>query len=244
MLSVITGPSHMDRHSLPNDGLNYLEAIQNKDLKGLRIAWSPDWGYAAVDPVVRRITAEAVKVFVRMGCHIEQANPGFSDPYEAFWGLVARDTDLKGLRALAEQYGDQMGPTILGFLETDWTAEQLTTATIVRQEVNIKMRKFMEKYDLLLTPTLSVPPFEVGINGPTVIEGREVPDAYWLSFTFPINMTGQPAATVPAGWTEDGLPIGLQIIGRHLDDGMVLRASAAYEAANPWSDRWPPILGY
>ena len=66
---------------------------------------------------------------------------------------------------------------------------------------------------------------------------------HWLSFTFPINMTGQPAATVPAGWTDDGLPVGMQIVGRHLDDPLVLAASAAFEAARPWKHRWPPIVG-
>ena len=87
-----------------------------------------------------------------------------------------------------------------------------------------------------------MPPFETGIQGPEVTDGREVEPFYWLSFTLPINMTGQPAATVPAGFTRDGLPIGLQIVGRHLDDALVLKASAAFEAAAPWNDRWPPIL--
>ena len=84
--------------------------------------------------------------------------------------------------------------------------------------------------------------FGHGLQGPPVIEGREVDGFYWLSFTFPFNFTGQPAATVPAGFTDDGLPIGLQIVGRRLEDALVLRASAAYEAAAPCRDRWPPIL--
>ncbi len=100
----------------------------------------------------------------------------------------------------------------------------------------------MRGYDLLLTPTLAVPPFQTGIQGPEVIDGRGVPSTYWLSFTFPINMTGQPAATMPAGFTEGGLPVGMQIIGRHLDDGLVLRAAAAFEAARPQNDRWPRLL--
>ena len=85
-------------------------------------------------------------------------------------------------------------------------------------------------------------PFEHGLQGPATIDGREVDAFYWLSFTFPFNFTGQPAATVPAGFTEDGLQVGLQIVGRRLDDALVLRASAAFETAAPWRDRWPPIL--
>jgi aspartyl-tRNA(Asn)/glutamyl-tRNA(Gln) amidotransferase subunit A len=239
MLSVISGPSHMDRHSLPDEGLNFLEILKNRDLKGLRIAYSPDWGYVKVDPRVRKITADAVKVFERLGCHVEQANPGFKATVSDFWALVARDTDLVGLRKMAEQHKGEIGPTLMSFIEKQWTAEEFTNAYIVRQDVNNKMNRFMEKYDLVLTPTLGVPPFEIGINGPTIIEETEVEDAHWLSFTYPLNMTGQPAATVPAGWTEDGLPIGLQIIGRHLDDPTVLRASAAYEEANPWAHRYP-----
>lgn len=100
----------------------------------------------------------------------------------------------------------------------------------------------MRNYDLLITPTLAVPPFEIGIQGPTVIDGRQVDQFEWLHFTYPFNLTGQPAATVPAGWTADGLPIGLQIIGRHLDDALVLRASACFEAAQPWKHMWPGIL--
>jgi aspartyl-tRNA(Asn)/glutamyl-tRNA(Gln) amidotransferase subunit A len=100
----------------------------------------------------------------------------------------------------------------------------------------------MRRYDLLLTPTLTCPPFAVHMQGPEKIEGRIVSPFQWLAFTYPINMTGQPAASVPAGWTEDGLPVGLQIVGRHLDDPSVLRASSAFETARPWHDRWPPLL--
>ena len=241
MLSVMAGPSEMDRHSIPDEGLNYLNIIKNADVKGLKIAWSPDLGYAAVDPRVRKITSEAVKVFEQLGCHVEEANPGFKVTGEEFWTLVARDTDIAELRNIAKENRDILGPTMLEFIQNDYTAEDLTNAHILRLEVNMKTRKFMQDYDLLLTPTLAVPPFEVGINGPTVIDGRNVADSHWLSFTFPINMTGQPAATIPAGWTEDGLPIGLQIVGRHLDDKTVLRTSAAYEKANPWAHRWPEV---
>ena len=99
------------------------------------------------------------------------------------------------------------------------------------------------RYDLLLTPTLAVPPFAVHSAGPRDHRRpRWSPSTHWLSFTFPFNFTGQPAATVPAGFTSDGLPVGLQIVGRRLDDALVLRASAAFEAARPWADVWPPLL--
>jgi aspartyl-tRNA(Asn)/glutamyl-tRNA(Gln) amidotransferase subunit A len=244
MLSVIAGPDDRDNRTVPIEaGFDWMQSLQG-DLKGLKIAYTLDWGgYAAVDPRVRKIVTDAVKVFERdLGCIVEEANPGWDNPYDGFWGMVVRETDLKGMRAMARTLGDRMTPHLKDVLMTEWTAEQLTDAVVVRKHVNNKMWRFMRKYDLLLTPTLCVPPFEVGIQGPTVIDGKPVDQFEWLHFTYPMNLTGQPAATVPAGWTEDGLPVGLQIVGRHLGDAMVLRASACFEAAQPWKHRWPPLL--
>jgi aspartyl-tRNA(Asn)/glutamyl-tRNA(Gln) amidotransferase subunit A len=244
MLSVIAGPDDRDRHTLPKEeGFDWMKSLKG-DLKGLKVAYTLDWGgYAPVDKRVRKIVTDAVKVFERdLGCKVEEANPGWSNPYEAFWGMVARETDLRGMRAMEKKLGEKMTPHVRDFLKTEWTAEQFTDAMVQRKAVNNKTWRFMRKYDLLLTPTLAVPPFEVGIQGPTVIDGKEVEPFEWLHFTYPFNLTGQPAATAPAGWTDDGLPVGLQIIGRHLGDAMVLRASACFEAARPWKHRWPPLL--
>ena len=243
MLSVIAaGPDDRDRHTLPAPDFDWNESVQG-DLRGLRVAYSSDWGYAAVDPEVRRVVGEAVKVFERdLGCVVEEAHPGWEDPIGAFWGLVALETDLKGMRELVERYPGQMSPHLVDFLSRPWTAEDLTNSVIARKAVVNKMWKFMRNYDLLLTPTLACPPFPVHMQGPEKIEGRMVDPFAWLAFTFPMNMTGQPAASIPAGFTEDGLPVGLQIIGRHLDDPTVLRASAAFEAAKPWANRWPAML--
>jgi aspartyl-tRNA(Asn)/glutamyl-tRNA(Gln) amidotransferase subunit A len=244
MLSVMAGPDDRDRHSLPKEvGFDPMEALGDELPRGLRVAYSRDWGYAAVDPEVRRVVGEAAKVFEDdLGCTVEEAHPGFEDPFEAFWGLVLIETDLAGMRKMAGELGEKMSPHLSAVLEQDWKAEDFTNAVMMRKAVYNRMWRFMRDYDLLLTPTLAVPPFETGIQGPEIIEGREVANTYWLSFTFPINMTGQPAATVPAGFTEGGLPVGMQIVGRHLDDGLVLKASAAFEAARPWKDRWPGLL--
>ena len=242
MMSVIAGPDPRDRHSLPAASFDWMDCLKG-DLKGLKVAYSSDWGYAAVDPVVRRIVGDAVRVFERdLGCAVEEKHPGWSDPYGAFWGLVALESDLKGLRAMADKHAAEITPHILDFIRRPWTAEELTDAVIQRKAVNNKMWRLMQSYDLLLTPTLAVPPFALHTQGPEKIDGRIVAPFQWLAFTFPLNMTGQPAATVPAGWTDDGLPVGLQIIGRHLDDPLVLRASAAFEAARPWKHRWPSIV--
>ena len=241
MLSVMAGPDDRDRLSVPKEpGFDPMGALEGGLPRGLRVAYSPDWGYAAVDPEVRRVVEEAAKVFEDdLGCTVEEAHPGFEDPFEAFWGLVLMETDLAGMRKMTKELGEKMSPYLAAVIEQDWKAEDFTNAVMTRKAVYNRMWRFMRDYDLLLTPTLAVAPFETGIQGPEVIDGREVPDTYWLSFTFPINMTGQPAATVPAGFTEGGLPVGMQIVGRHLDDTTVLRASAAFEAATPWKEHWP-----
>lgn len=242
VLSVIAGYDDRDRLSLPTDDTDWLRAVDG-DLRGVRVAYSADLGYAAVDPEVRRVVERAATVFERdLGCTVERADPGWEDPYDALLPLVVCESDLAGMRRMADELGERMSPHLVDVLRLDWTAEQLTDAVVRRKAVYNAAWRFFRSYDLLLTPTLAVPPFEHGLQGPPTIDGREVDAFYWLSFTFPFNFTGQPAATVPAGFTEDGLPVGLQIVGRRLDDALVLRASAAFETAAPWRDRWPPIL--
>ena len=242
MLSVLVGPDDRDRHSLPKPDFDFMTCLEG-GLRGLRVAYSPDWGYAAVDPQVRRVVGEAVRVFERdLGCVVEEAHPGWEDPRPHFRALVALETDLVGMRHLADAYPGQISPNVVAILQHPWTAEELTNAVIARKGVVNKMWKFMRNYDLLLTPTLACTPFPINTTGPTEIDGRKVDPSQASPFTFLLNMTGQPAASIPAGWTEDGLPVGLQIIGRHLDDRLVLRASAAFETAKPWRDHWPPLL--
>jgi len=241
MLSVISGPDMRDRHTIPQD-FDWMETLSG-NLKGLRVAWSEDLGYMAVDPEVRKIASAAAQIFeTDLGCTLTAADPGWDDPFASFWGLVAADSDLAGMRAWLPEHAHEISPHLVGFLRTPFTAEDLTNANMARKTLVNRMASFMQGYDLLLTPTLSVPPFPVHMQGPEKIEGRMVPDTAWLGFTYPMNMTGQPAATVPAGFTATGLPVGLQIVGRHLDDSTVMRAAAAFEAARPWSGRRPPLL--
>jgi aspartyl-tRNA(Asn)/glutamyl-tRNA(Gln) amidotransferase subunit A len=101
------------------------------------------------------------------------------------------------------------------------------------------LRRFFERYDLLLTPTLGLPAFTLGMVGPNEVAGRAVPHLGW-TLGYPFNYSGQPAISVPAGFTASGLPVGLQIVGRRLDDALVLRAAAAFEQRRPWAARRPP----
>ena len=246
MLSVIAGPDPRDRRSIPCNDVAWTgfgpEAAA-ESLRGRRIAYSPDWGYAAVDPEIRRVVADAVRVFeTDLGCAVEEAHPGWDDPLGAFWALVAMESDLTGMREMVAGRRHEVSPHLLDFLDRPWTAEQFTAAVMARKAVVNRMWRFMQRYDLLLTPTVATPAFPVDIQGVEMIEGRMVAPAQFLCFTFPMNMTGQPAVSVPAGFTEAGLPVGLQIVGRHLADRDVLEAAMAFEAARPWAGRRPPLL--
>ena len=182
----------------------------------MRVAYSPDLGYAAVDPAVRTVVDQAVTVFERdLGCAVERADPGWEDPYEALLPLIVCESDLAGLRRLADELGERMSPHLVDVLRLEWTAEQLTSAVVRRKAVYNAAWRFFRSYDLLLTPTLAVPPFEHGLQGPSTIDGREVDAFYWLSFTFPStspasrrrrSRPGSPATACRSGcrsWDAD-----------------------------------------
>src|SRR5436309_138186 len=142
MLSVMAGPDDRDRHTLPAPDFDWLEAMRGS-LKGKRVAFSPDWGYVTVDPQVRAIIARAARVFAdELGCEVEIAHPGFSDLEGTFWTLVARDSDLRGMRALAAA-GKITLPGLLDLLNRPWTAEDFTDAAMARQDAVNKMWRFM-----------------------------------------------------------------------------------------------------
>jgi len=239
-LDVIAGRDDRDRNSLPDTGLSYLSNLDN-DLKGLKIAWSPDLGYAAVDPQVLAITAAAAGNFASLGSVLETASPAIGSPgviFSTIWG-VSYATIWQDKLA---EWRDKMDPGLVAMIERgkDRMAVEYGQACIDRVAFWDKMRVFFEEYDLLLTPTLAVPPFKIGGSAPDSIAGARGP-VDWITFTYPFNLTGQPAASVPCGWTEEGLPVGLQIVGRRFDDATVLRAAAAFERISPWSDKRPPL---
>jgi aspartyl-tRNA(Asn)/glutamyl-tRNA(Gln) amidotransferase subunit A len=241
LLSVIAGPDGRDRHSLPSADFDWMDVVR-QPLGKLRIAYTPDFGFSKVDREVRELTARAAQVFADdLGCELVQDTPPLWDMGELFFAVIMRDSDLRGMRAMAAR-GDIAMPGLRWLLDRDWTAQDLTDAAIQRQAVCNILAQFMRRYDLLLTPTCSTPAFPVELWQPETVEGIPADQANMSPFTYPFNWTGQPAASVPAGFTSSGLPVGLQIVGRHLDDATVLRAAAAFEAARPWQDRWPSFV--
>jgi Asp-tRNAAsn/Glu-tRNAGln amidotransferase A subunit and related amidases len=243
MMSVMAGPDMRDRHSIPCSDVDWLGALE-KPLSGLRIAFSADFGYVAVDKEVRDVVTNAARKFAHeLGAELEEVDPGIADEGATFAALVAFESDLTGMRQMQSELGSRMSPHLSAMLQRDWRAETFTDANTARKKICNQLWRFMQGYDLLITPTLAVPPFPLNMQGPEIIDGRMVRSDHWLSFCYPFNFTGQPAASVPAGFTASGLPIGLQIVGRHLDDGLVLAASAAFEHIQPWNHLYPASIG-
>lgn len=241
MLSVMAGPHEADRNSLEAPPEDYLGKL-NKGVKGLRVAWSADLGYADVDPEVKRIAAAAAKAFTELGCKVESVNPGLGDPtaiFETYWKVGSAG----GLAAYLPRWEKKMDPGLVRVVKMGMKlkATELTKALAARYEYWEKMRRFFEKYDLLLTPSLAVTAFNVGKLKPPSGKNHSVSWISWTPFTYPFNLTHNPAATVPAGFSKEGLPVGLQIVGRRFADLTVLQAAAAFEKARPWAQHRPKL---
>ena len=245
MLGVIAGFDRRDPNSLrqaPPDFLGALAGDPASALRDLRVAWSPDLGYARVDPEVCAVAGAAARVFVDFGCHVEEASPAAGSPFSIFGPLVAVDEYAATGHLLLDHADELMryvratfehGQGVMGF--------EYSQALRGLERYRAQMADFFEVHDLLLCPTNAVPAFPVG-RRPRVIDGQQV-DTLWgpFPFTAPFNLSGQPAITVPCGFSVDGLPIGLQIVGRVGDEVTVLRAAAAFEQARPWAGVRPPL---
>ncbi|MEZ4862124.1 MAG: amidase family protein [Caldilineaceae bacterium] len=243
-LQVLAGPDARDPLSIDNQPDDYVAAVAQPfaALRGLRIAWSEDLGYAAVDPEVRQLTAAAAQRFADFGCHVEAVDPGWSDP-RAIGGLAWY---VSFAARLGEQYRTQPAwfePSLAEMIEAGLRASGVdyVSTSLARTAFQQHAQRFFQTYDLLLTPQMPVGAWPVD-QPPATIAGRPTPSMFdRLSFTFPFNMTGQPAASVPCGFTREGLPVALQIVGRWHADTLVLQAAAAFEQAQPWAGRRPQL---
>ncbi|MFW6091416.1 MAG: amidase family protein, partial [Actinomycetota bacterium] len=209
---------------------------------GLRVAYCPALGGAATDPAVRTVTDAAAQRFTGLGAHVEETDPRVPDPLETFTALWYAGA-ANALRHLGDGERALLDPGLAEIVAEGGklSALEYLAAADRRGEFGIRLGRFHESYDLLLTPAVGVPPFAAG---------REVPDGWpaerwptWARFSLPFNLSQQPAATVPCGFTPDGLPVGLQVVGPKYADALVLRAALAYERANPLYDRLPPRPG-
>jgi aspartyl-tRNA(Asn)/glutamyl-tRNA(Gln) amidotransferase subunit A len=235
LLDVVSGADPRDPWALAPAG----SAVTALDagIAGLRIAVSPTLGYVDVHPGVAAAFAAAVRVFDELGAEVEEADPGFADPVAAFETLWFSGA-AKSIEHLGPEQRAQMDPGLVAISEQGARASALDylAAMAVRNDLGTLMGEFHTRYDLLLTPTLPIPAFEAGVEVPTGWPRERWTS--WTPFTYPFNMTQQPAASVPCGFAE-GLPVGLQIVGPRHADNIVLAAAHAFQQATDWHTRRP-----
>ena len=228
MLNVLSLPDARDWHALPHEARDYTLGLED-GVRGLRIAYSPDLGYARVDKEIAALVKKAAAVFEDLGARVDEVDPGFEDAgplFAAHWFPGAAYV----IGSIPEAKRKLIDP---GLLETarqgaQYTVRQIQDAALARGALGVHMARFHRKYDLLLTPTLPLAAFKAGVEMADILKQKRWTD--WSPFSYPFNLTQQPAASVPCGLTKAGLPAGLHIVGPKYADALVLRAARAYEA--------------
>jgi aspartyl-tRNA(Asn)/glutamyl-tRNA(Gln) amidotransferase subunit A len=240
LLMVLAGYDARDPFSVPLPVPDLMAACE-RDPRPLRIAWSPTFGYAPVDPEVRAIAERAARTFADFGCALEEIEAPFgADPAdlwtaEFYAGIGAR------LGSVLRERPGTLDRDVAAIVERALTvrAEDYYAAVFGRYEFRERVRRLFDVYDLLLSPTLPVSGVDAGLAIPPGLPDRNI--VTWVCYTYPFNLTGQPAASIPAGFTAAGLPVGLQIVARPYREEDVFAAAAAFESARPWAARRPTL---
>ena len=232
MMNVIKQPDARDWTSLPPDARDYTVGLAD-GIRGLRVAWSPTLGYADnVHPEVAAACAAAVRQLEALGASVEQVDHVFDSPLHITTGLwfvgawTLWNTLTPEQQAVADP--DFAAEARLG---SAYSALEVQRLNLERGALGSRMRQFMQRHDLLVTPSVAVPAFEARPAGHSPLNPETM--LGWTPFSYPFNLTQQPACTIPCGLTADGLPIGLQFVGPMFGDSLVLRAARAYESARP-----------
>lgn len=243
LLQVMAGYDPRDSGSLRAPVPDFLAAA-DRGIEGLRVGWSPDYGYATVDPQVASISERAANVFAELGCEVEQANLKLEGAFDTWFTLFSSNAYLTQGHLLDDpddpltwyaRWAIEAGSRVTG--------AEYASAVGARDRMAHQFGDVFEKYDVLLSPTMAVTAFSTEAY-PEKIDGQDpYPAPAWgfLPFTHPINTIGHAAASVPCGFDSDGMPVGLHIVGRHGDEETVIAASAAFEGARPWINQRPQV---
>ena len=242
LLSAMAGPDPRSPIAIREPGDRF-RAPLDRDFRGVRIAWSPTLGGLPIDRRVRAVLEGRRASFVELGAIVEDADPNLSDAGEIFqvwraWAFAVR------YGALLTAHRHQMKDTVIWNIEQGLklTARDVGEAELKRTALFHRMRTFMERYEFVVAPVTQVPPFDVTQPYVTEIEGvRMATYIDWMRACSDITVTGHPAISVPGGFTIEGLPVGVQIIGRHQDDWSVLQLAHAFEQATAFSKQRPAI---
>jgi amidase len=244
LLSAIAGPDDRSPIALAGPGSRFAEPL-SRDFKGVRVAWWKDLGGLPVDGRVRQLVDAQRRAFEALGCVVEEAEPDFTD-FDAVFKAVRAVAFLTGVADRVGADRDRVKETIRWEIERGerLTAREIAQAEIKRTVLYHRMRQFMARYEFFVLPVAQVPPFDVSQPFITEIEGVPM-DTYidWMKSCYFISIVGNPAISVPCGFTPEGLPVGLQLVGRHHDDWGLLQMAHAFEsAAQPPARRvWPSV---
>ena len=242
LLAVMAGPDSRAPTSIAEPGSLFQKDLRRKFSK-VRIAWSGDLGGLPMDPRVTAVLEPQKKVFSSLGCIIEEAQPDFPGATEAFETLRALGFFHK-VGPLLKDHRNKLKDTVIWNIEQGMklTPEQIAKAETLRTALFQRMRAFLEKYEFLVCPVNQLPPFPVEVQWPREIAGAPMHNYLdWMKSCYYITITSHPAISVPAGFTEEGLPVGIQIVGRYRDDFGVLQLAHAFEQATETWKRRPPI---
>ena len=243
MLNVLSGPDNRSPIAIYNDQADFLQALEKTDIKGYRVAWSDNLNLIPVDDEILEICRSSVKTFTDLGCRVEEVTPDLSGVRET--AVTLRGIRYAGLyqhRLNDEKFLNSVDPSIINNTRqgVNLTGSEVAKAERHRSKLWRTVARFFNDYDLLLTPTLPIPPFPAETRYPTEINGQEMENYIdWVMLSYAFSIVGLPAITVPCGWTKQGMPVGLQIISRAYSEASVLQAAACFEAANPWADKRP-----
>jgi aspartyl-tRNA(Asn)/glutamyl-tRNA(Gln) amidotransferase subunit A len=247
MLDAMAGPHPSDPHTMNRVPDAYARAATAEgDLAGLTLAWRPFLGNAVVAADVLSACTSAVKVFGGLGAEVFEMADDFENA-EELWLTVNGSYRLAQYGHHLEKHRDLMDPALLAQLEraARYSAQELYRAIFLRTKLYRHVQGWFERADIVVTPTLARPalPIEHKFFDLVEIDGKPVDTMRraWYPYTLPFNMTGNPAMSVPCGWDAQGLPIGLQLIGRLGADAMLLRTAALFEQAQPWVQRRPSL---
>jgi len=239
MLTAIAGPDLRDPTTFIAPGVDG-DRISRADLRGLRIAFSPALGYVEVEPEVAKIVVTAVKVLEALGAEVSELDPGFADPVDAFqviwYSGAARALERYDLTQRADM---DAGLVEIAEIGARCTASDYLAAMEVRSQLIRQMDQFLVSQDLLVTPTLPILAIGAGQEVPTGWPARRWMS--WTPFTYPFNLSGNPAASVPCGFSAEGLPVGLQIVGPRYGDEIVIASAAAYQQMAALMGRRPVL---
>ena len=242
LLSVMAGPDPRDPGCYPSDPSVFAKPL-GRDVRGVRVAWCPDLGGLPLDRRVRDVLESQRTTFVDLGCIVEDAHPDLTDAVEVFL-TIRKWKSWISFAGLLTAHRDQLKPEAIWEIEAGaaLTSAQVAHAMVRHTELMDRVRRFQDRYEFILCAVNQVPAFDARIDWPHEIDGTAMEDyVSWMKSTYMITATFRPSISVPAGFTPDGLPVGIQIVGRYRDDLGVLRFAHAFEQATNVGRRRPAI---